>query len=371
MSDNNLIYKMAFANIAGITLDLGKKLLEVVGSEKAFFEASERDLVELLGQSNRILSRSTRDTSLRRAEQELRFIQSNDTVKTLYYDSPSYPRRLLEIEDAPMMLYCIGSCDMNTKHVVSIVGTRHSTPMGVKFCDRFVAELTELVPDVVVVSGLAYGIDIASHRAALSHGAPTIAVMAKGLNRIYPAVHRRDAIEIVKRGGLLVTEYMTLDEMHKSNFLARNRIIAGLSDCTIVVESASHGGSLVTASLAMSYNRDVMAVPGRVGDEFSRGCNKLIAGNRAALLTDAEQFVAAMQWSSTPKASVDKRTLFPDLTPQQQSIIDKLKTADGPLYVNDIAAATAMPAYQVTGCLVELDFMGLVVTLPGGRYALA
>ncbi len=370
MIENELIYQMAFADIDGLTLQLGKQLLEVVGDERTFFEMSERDLVSLVGKSSRLLTRETRDASLKRAEKELEFIAATDKLTTVYHTSPCYPRRLLEVDDAPMMLYAIGDCDMNAPHVVSIVGTRHATAGGVKFCDSFVAELIELVPDVIVVSGLAYGIDIAGHRAAVNHGARTIAVMARGLNRIYPAVHRRDAIEIINHNGLLLTEYMTGDEMHRSNFLARNRIIAALSDCTIVVESASHGGSLVTASLATSYNRDVMAVPGRVNDEFSRGCNKLIATNRAALLTDAEQFVTAMGWESVNRKSQGKRrSLFVELTEQEQSVVNYLKSCEEPRRADTIASHLNLPVYQVMSMLVELDFKGIVSTMPGGRYS--
>ncbi len=369
--NEDLLHSVAFAALPGMNLDVGRKLLEVVGSEADFFKMKEGELVSLVGTSNRWFTRSTRDEVLRKADTEIRFIEDKN-VNAVYYTSPLYPRRLLEANDAPMMLYVTGACDMNSKHVVSVVGTRNATAAGVKFCDNFVGQLSAMLPDVVIVSGLAYGIDIAAHRAAMAHGVGTVAVMARGLNRIYPAVHRRDAVNIIKHGGALVTDYMSQDEMHKGNFLARNRIIAALADVTVVVESASHGGSLVTASLAMSYNRDVMAVPGRVTDEMSRGCNKLIAGNRAALLTDANQLVESMRWDvdirQTPIAK--QLSLFEDLNENEQAIVNVLRGAEQPMHANDIAHAVRQPAYLVTSTLVELDFKGIIATLPGSRYQL-
>lgn len=372
MSNDLLLHQIAFAALPGMTLDLGRQLLEVVGDESRFFAMSEKELVETIGTTNRMFERHTRNNVLHRAESELEFI-SDKKIEPVYYTSPRYPRRLNEINDAPMMLYVTGDCDLNSRHAVSVVGTRNATPAGVQFCDTFVGELASMLPDVLIVSGLAYGIDIAAHRAAMRHDAHTVAVMARGLNRIYPAVHRRDAVNIVKHGGALVTDYMSQDELHKGNFLARNRIIAAMADVTVVVESASHGGSLVTASLAMGYNRDVMAVPGRLGDEMSRGCNKLIAANRAALLTSARQLVEAMRWDAdmaSPPPAARQLSLFDELDDNERAIVEVLRSADAPLHGNDIAAAVHQPTYIVTSTLVELDFKGVITTLPGSRYQL-
>ena len=218
------------------------------------------------------------------------------------------------------------------------------------------------------MSGLAYGIDIAAHRAALKHGVPTVAVLPRGLNRIYPAMHRNDAIAIAKHGGMLLTDYTSQDVVQKSNFLARNRIVAALSDCTVIVESAGSGGALVTASLAMSYDRDVMAVPGRCGDEFSVGCNKLIASNKAALITGADDLLAAMRWESQSKAP-QQLELFQDLTKEEQAVVDVIRD-QGEVHLNTLADILQQPVYKLMSILVELDCKNVISTLPGCRYTL-
>ena len=217
-----------------------------------------------------------------------------------------------------------------------------------------------------MVSGLAYGIDIAAHRAALKHGVPTVAVLPRGLNHIYPSMHRPDAVAIAKHGGMLLTDYTSQDEVQKSNFLARNRIVAALSDCTVVVESAGSGGALVTASLAMSYNRDVMALPGRCGDEYSAGCNKLIATNKAALITGADDLMAAMRWESA-RQEPQPLTLFPDLTKEEQAVVDVIRDR-GEIHINALADALHLPVYKLMSVLVELDCKNVIATLPGCRY---
>lgn len=366
-----MLYQMAFAAMPGMGVDIAKQLLDIIGDEKQFFLMKEGELAQLLGPTNRWCSKTTRDKILRKAQKELDFI-ANKKITPIYYTSPQFPKRLLEANDAPIILYTTGDCDLNAKRVVSMVGTRNATPAGIKFCDNFVKDLSALIPNVLIVSGLAYGIDIASHRAAINHGAPTVAVMARGLNHIYPAVHRRDAVNIVNHGGALVTDYMSQDELHKGNFLARNRIIAALADVTIVVESASHGGSLVTASIAMGYNRDVMAVPGRVTDEMSKGCNKLIAANRAALLTNAQQLIDTMMWDVEAQPTMPRQlNLFNELNDTEREVVNVLRQSAEPVYANDIARVLQRPAYLVTSTLVELDFKGIIVTLPGSRYQLA
>ena len=249
------------------------------------------------------------------------------------------------------------------------MGTRHATQYGIRFCDTLIAELAQRLPDLVVVSGLAYGIDIAAHRAALKHGVPTVAVLPRGLNHIYPAMHRNDAIAIAKHGGMLLTDYTSQDEVQKSNFLARNRIVAALSDCTVIVESAGSGGALVTASLAMSYNRDVMAVPGRCGDEFSVGCNKLIATNKAALITCADDLMTAMRWEGLARQP-QQLDLFPDLTKEEQAVVDVIRN-QGEIHLNTLADVLHTPVYKLMSVLVELDCKKVIATLPGCRYTLA
>ena len=364
--NKELLYRIAFASVRGMGIDLARKFLDVINHEKNFFEMSETELRAITHSRSQICTGSYRDQMLERAKRELEFIERKN-VNVTYFTQDSYPKRLLEATDAPLILYSSGKCNLNAKHIISIVGTRHATPAGTKLCQEIVHDLSQKLDDVVIVSGLAYGIDISAHRAALKHNVPTVAVLAQGLNKIYPATHRNDAVKIIKQGGAIVTDYQSQDEIHKGNFLARNRIIAALADCTLVVESADKGGALVTASLAQSYDRDVFAIPGRVGDEFSRGCNRLIRDNRAMLVTCADDIINAMRWEKHNAEPVQQE-LFPELGADEKKIIDVLKQCDN-MHINDLANDLQIPIYKLMGALVELDCKGLIVTLPGCRYA--
>ena len=366
----DILYRMAFAGIRGMGVELAQRLLDVVGSEKEFFAMSDSDLKSITRSSSKVWERAHRDEMLRKAERELEFVESKN-IKVLYFTDADFPQRLLNASDAPVLLYTIGSCDLNAKHVISIVGTRRSTHYGAAFCDKLVEGLSLLLDnDLVIVSGLAYGSDINAHRAALKYGIPTVGVQACGLNKIYPANHRNDAAHMVQQGGAVVSDYTSQDVIHSVNFLARNRIIAALSDCTVVVESASKGGSLVTANIAASYSRDVFAVPGRVNDEFSKGCNRLIMNNQAAAITCAEDLLKAMRWESRLAPEKAKELeLFPQLTKEEQTVVDTLRK-QGDLHINDLAGLMALPIYRLMAILVELDTKGVIATLPGCRYSL-
>ena len=350
-------------------VELAQRLKEFIPDEREFFSMPEKNLKQIIGGRSRIHTTAYRNSRLIKAEKELKFLETK-SIKSIYYTDSCYPQRLLEACDAPLMLYTLGNCDFNTKHVISMVGTRHCTSYGQRMCDDLVKQLKDSLKDIVIISGLAYGIDIASHRACLRHDVPTIAVMAKGLNSIYPAEHRNDAIAILNSHGAVLTEYLSSDEITKGNFLARNRIIAGMADCTVIIESASSGGSLVTASLANSYNRDVFAVPGRVGDEFSKGCNGLIRHNKAMSITCADDIIDAMRWenlqSSNPPQQIE---LFPTLSAEEQKIVDFLKM-EGDSHINTISSKLNMPVYRVLSTLMELDCKGVVITMPGSRYAI-
>ncbi|MBQ6080735.1 MAG: DNA-processing protein DprA [Muribaculaceae bacterium] len=362
-----LTYRIAFASMQGMSVDLARKLLDVVGSEEQFFAMGEKELRDLTRGRSKIYGDNYRRECLQRALKEEAFVRDNGIAVT-YFTENNYPHRLIEAPDAPAMFYSLGKCDLEAPHIISVVGTRHATQYGIRFCDTLIGELAQRLPDLVVVSGLAYGIDIAAHRAALKHGVPTVAVLPRGLNRIYPAMHRNDAVAIVKSGGLLLTDYTSQDTVQKSNFLARNRIVAALSDCTVIVESAGSGGALVTASLAMSYNRDVMAVPGRCGDEFSTGCNKLIATNKAALITSADDLMAAMRWESVQQEP-QQLSLFPELTKEEQAVVDVIRN-HGEIHINSLADTLKFPVYKLMSILVELDCKNVIATLPGCRYSM-
>lgn len=368
-SGSELLYRMAFASIRGMGYELAQRILDVIPTEMEFFSMGEGDLRSITGRRSKVWERAYRDEMLRKAEQELKFVEDKH-IKVLYFRDDDYPRRLSEASDAPILLYVIGDCDLNSKHMISIVGTRRSTHYGAAFCDFLVKDLSQMLDDLVIVSGLAYGTDINAHRAALKYGVPTVGVQACGLNKIYPAEHRDDAAHMVQQGGAVVSDYTSQDEIHRGNFLARNRIIAALSDCTLIVESANKGGALVTANIAASYSRDVFALPGRVTDEYSKGCNRLIMNNQAAAVTCAEDLLRAMRWESKliPEQAKELE-LFPQLTAEQQKVVDILRK-NGDLHINDIAGLMALPIYRLMATLVELDTQGVVATLPGCRYTL-
>ncbi|MBR5638557.1 MAG: DNA-processing protein DprA [Muribaculaceae bacterium] len=370
VGSSDILYRMAFAGIRGMGVELAQRLLDIIPSEKEFFAISERELKSITGSRSKVWERSFRDEVLRKAEAELRFVEQRK-VKVLYFTDENYPKRLLNAIDAPVLLYVIGGCNLNAKHIISIVGTRRSTHYGAAFCDKFVEGLSKMLEgELVIVSGLAYGTDINAHRAALKYNVPTVGVQACGLNKIYPAEHRDDAAHMVQHGGAVVSDYTSQDQIHRGNFLARNRIIAALSDCTVIVESANKGGALVTANIASSYSRDVFAVPGRVGDEFSKGCNRLIMNNQAAAITCAEDLVKAMRWESKLIPETAKELeLFPELSAEQQKVVDILRK-NGDQHINDLAGLMALPIYRLMATLVELDTKGVIATLPGCRYTL-
>jgi DNA processing protein len=258
---------------------------------------------------------------------------------------------------------------LDALHVVSVVGTRHATPYGADLCHSFVRDLKELCPDVLIVSGLAYGIDINAHRAALQYGFPTVGVLAHGLDRIYPAVHRKTAVAMLEHGGLL-TEFMSGTNPDRQNFVKRNRIVAGMSDATIVVESADKGGALITAELAESYHRDCFAFPGRTTDVYSKGCNSLIKNNKASLILSVEDFVEAMGWIAHKPKEVVQRELFPDLTEEEKKVVDLMQQLSDGIQINTLVVEANIPINRMSALLFELEMKGVVRALAGGVYRL-
>lgn len=293
-------------------------------------------------------------------------------IRHLYPAHPDYPQRLLNCIDAPVGLFSLGNADLNCEHIISIVGTRQSTAYGHDCIHNILAEMKQKVPDVLVVSGLAYGIDVCAHKESLSAGLPTVGVLAHGLDTMYPASHRNIAAEMVRQGGLL-TEYPSQTRGDRQNFLRRNRIVAGISDCTIVAESMAHGGSLVTARIANDYGREVFALPGRIGDKASEGCNALIRTNKANILTSAQDIIDMMGWQSVQqkqeiRAQGIQTELFLSLSPEQQLVADALK--DNDLQMNLIAVKTGLHISKVSALLFELEMRGIVKAYAGGTYHL-
>ena len=308
------------------------------------------------------------DDALHRAAAEMEFMQKGG-VRALCLDDEDYPQRLRECADAPVVVFYKGTSDLNQQYVVDMVGTRHCTPYGQDLVRRFISDLRRLCPQVLIVSGLAYGIDICAHRNALEQGYETVGVLAHGLDQIYPPRHRDTAVEMVKNGGLL-TEYMSQTEALPNNFRQRNRIVAGMSDATILVESAVKGGGLITCRIAQEYGRDVFAFPGNVGQPYSEGCNLMIRNNTAALITSAEEFVEAMGWQTmTDRPEVIERQLFPDLTEEERRVVMLLQDTND-LQLNLISVKTNISIGQLTALLFSLEMKGVVRPMAGGTYHL-
>ncbi len=373
MSSQEILNTAILTRLSYYHLNTMAELYRQLGSATAIVE-QRKELRTLFPSLPRKISEALSDIDAvrKRAEEELAYAERHGiTVLTPLDDG--YPRRLKECDDAPLMLFYKGTADLNATHIINIVGTRHSTPYGQDLVRRFVADLRTLCPDVLIVSGLAYGIDICAHRQALDNGLATIGVLAHGLDDLYPTAHRDTANRMVAQGGLL-TEFMTRTNADKLNFVRRNRITAGISDACVLVESAAKGGGLITTRISKDYNRDVFAFPGPVGAPYSEGCNRLIRDNGAALITSAEDLVRAMGWEqdallAQARRQGIERQLFPDLSADEQKVVSLLqKTND--LQLNIISVKCALPVGTVTSLLFTLEMKGVVKAFAGGTYHL-
>lgn len=363
-----LLYRIALTKINGIGDILARNLMDIFGDEESIFRAHKKELMSIPGISNGLVPEIMNPDVLRKAEKELRFVEKNN-ILTYFYKDDDYPARLKECVDAPVLLYYKGKADLNAIKIISIVGTRRSTNYGVSFCENFLSEIASLFPETLIVSGLAYGIDVAAHRYALKSKLPTVGVLAHGLDRIYPSAHRQIAMEMLENGGLL-TEFPNETEPDKFNFVRRNRIVAGMADAVIVVQTGTKGGSLITAELANSYNKDVFAVPGRVTDNDSAGCNMLIEQNKAALLQSAATFTRFMQWDTKKQAvRLQQKQLFLDLTEDEQSIYDLLSEA-GALHLNLLANQLGIPMSVLLSTLLTMEMKGIIRGGAGNMYQL-
>ena len=338
-------------------------LIDRVGNRKA------KDLIRHYGSARAALENDHTlegvHAALQRADQELDFIAKHH-LSTFYYEDADYPQRLSQCPDCPLLLYGKGNLRPNDGKFVSVVGTRSPSDRGKQLCRELVMDLAKKVPDVTIVSGLAYGIDVTAHRAALEAGLPTIIIPGHGLDRIYPSTHRQVAVQALKNGGIL-TEYMSGTEPHGPNFVARNRIIAGMADAVIVIESALKGGSLITADLANSYNRDVFAYPGRVTDPYSQGCNYLIRTNRAHLMEGAANLRYVMRWDQNRPVIERQTALFREYTEEEQRVMECFE-GQNMVSLDDIIVKTDLPTTKLASLLLNLEFDGIVMALPGKRY---
>ena len=368
MSCSELKYQIGLTLIKGIGNVLAKNLVAYVGSAEGIFREKRQTLAKIPG-IGEVLSREiVNQEVLIRAEEELAFIDKNG-IKCFYFADKEYPFRLKECPDSPIMLFTKGKAKLNDGKFVAVVGTRNATEAGKENCRNLLSSLSALQPQTTIVSGLAYGIDICAHKASLEFGLPGIAVLGHGLDRIYPSMHR-SVSEKMQMDGLLVTEYLSKTNPDRQNFVQRNRIIAGLCDALVVVESGAKGGSLITAVMANDYNRDVFAFPGRVGDEFSAGCNALIKKHQASLIESGADLMHFMNWDETPKKSVEalQPTLFSDLSEEESEILSMLRKSPDGVHVNELAVSSGKPFSRISSLLLNMEFGGLVKCLPGGIY---
>lgn len=349
------------------------QLYRRLGSATAVIE-HRRNIRDILPDASPKLVQSLQqlDEPLHRAEIELQWDLENG-VMPLCMNDENYPQRLRQCDDAPLMLFYKGNINLNQRRVICVVGTRRNTVYGEDLIRRFMRELRQLCPQLLVISGLAYGVDIIAHRQALQNGYPTVGVLAHGVDYLYPARHKQTADEMVKKGGLL-TEFLTQTNADKVNFVRRNRIVAGISDACVVVESAAHGGGLITASLARTYNREVFAFPGNVGSQYSEGCNSLIRDNVAGLISNADDFVKSMNWDDDVKLQRAQqvgieRQLFPDLSTEERQVVSALKKHND-LQINMLSVQADIPIAHLTAILFSLEMKGVLKALPGGMYHL-
>lgn len=366
-NQDELLSKIALSLVPGIGSITAKSLITACGSAEQVFGEQEKVLRTIPGIGTVLAKNILQSKVLPRAAKEVEFISRNNVTAHFYLDE-SYPQRLTNCVDAPMLLFSKGNANLNPSKVISIVGTRNATEYGRELVDKLISDLAGRGYDLQIVSGLAYGIDIQAHLAALRHGIPTVCVLAHGLDTVYPTLHKNIAREMCDHEGGMVSDFLSHTVLDRKNFLRRNRIIAGLADAVIVVESAKKGGALLTAELAVSYNRDLFAFPGRVGETYSEGTHYLIKSNRAGLIENIGDLEYCMDWQPvTGNPECSQLRLFAELTPDQQTIVDLLQK-EGVSDIDQISMLSEMPVNRVSPVLLSLEFAGIVKSLPGKMF---
>ena len=366
VTEEQLLCRIALTLIKGVGSVLARQLLHFMGSPEAIFADRSELARKLPRASHRLIDAVFAPAVMERARRELEQIRAKG-LQTYFITDENYPPLLKECVDAPILFYYKGNANLSPARALSIVGTRNITAYGRSATERIIADLAHAIPDLLIVSGLAYGVDVTAHKAALAHGLPTVGVLAHGLDRIYPSSHRSVATEMLAHGGLL-TDYPTGTEPERFNFVGRNRIVAGLSHATLVIESAAKGGSLITAELASDYNRDVLALPGRATDSRSAGCNALIREQKAALVTSAEDILSLLSWSSTTEAIPQILAFEPDNWPDTP--VAQLLLRAQSISVDDLTRETGLSINDVSAQLFDMELDGLIRSLPGGMYTI-
>lgn len=363
MEEEKLFYTLALQTVIGIGPVTAKRLIDYFETPKEIFQANQKEIIQV-HQIGTVLWNKIHDPLvLKRAELELKAIQDRN-ISVCYYKDPRYPQLLKECDDSPVLLFHTNNnFELNNRRIISIIGTRNPSKRGIDFCRELIHDLKSYNP--IIISGLAYGIDVCAHTAALEEGLDTYAVLGHGLNKIYPERHYSVAKQIEERGGSLISEFWMNSRIDRENFIQRNRIVAGMSQAVIVVESAIKGGSMSTVTFANDYNRDVFAVPGRTTDLMSQGCNQVIKNNRAQLLNNASDIVQTLNWDQVKKKpKVIQPQLFLDLSDDEQKVYDFLISCEREL-LDIIALSCEMPIYKVSSTLLNLELKGAIRPLPG------
>jgi DNA processing protein len=365
MDQASVLHQIAITRIPHVGNILVKTLISYCGGIEEVFRARKKELLKIPGIGETVADSVVQNDTFAEAEKELTFIEKHQ-IKVFFYLDKNYPQRLRQLPDSPPILYFKGNANLDHERTIGIVGTRQPTPHGVAICEEIVDGLKGY--NVLTISGLAYGIDVTAHRKSLECGIPTIGVMGNGFRQIYPATHRSVAEKMLQSGGLL-TEFAHYVRPDRENFPMRNRIIAGLSDAVIVVETATSGGSIITAQLANDYNKDVFAVPGRVKDKFSQGCNQLIKSNRAALLESAADVAYVMGWNGGNSTKSRQASLFVELSDTEQKVVDLLRQEEV-IGIDQLMYLSQLSNSALAALLLELEFKGVVKSLPGKQYML-
>lgn len=364
--NSELLYQLALTLVPNVGDVHAKVLVQHYGSAKAIFSAKKADLEKIEGIGAVTANGIKKFNEFDIAEREIAFIEKYK-IKPLFLNDAGYPQRLLHCYDSPILLFYKGTADLNASKIVCIVGTRSSTDYGKAFTEKLVADLS--ARNILIASGLAFGIDACAHKAALKNGLPTVGVVGHGLDTIYPAEHAGLAKDMLKGDGGLLSEFFSKTKPDKHNFPLRNRVVAGLSDALVVVETAIKGGSMITAKLADAYNRDVFAVPGRTVDKNSTGCNYLVKNNKAVLLTDADQLVEVMGWTEKKAKPKMQRELFIELSPDERQMVDLLQGKEL-MHIDEINIVSGLSSSAVAAAILSLELQGIVSCLPGKRYKL-
>ncbi len=363
MRHEDLFYLLALQHVDGVGDIVAKKLLQHCGSAEAIFTTKSAKLRNIDGIGSITAAKLSDKSIFKKAEAELNFIESN-AIGVLSFRDENYPEKLKHCPDGPLLLFSSGKINLKNQRIISIVGTRQITSYGIETCRKLIADLAPLNP--IIVSGFAYGVDIIAHQAAIEHNLQTIGVVAHGLNQIYPKAHKKYVAAMENNGGFL-TEFRSTSEPEKENFVKRNRIVAGMSEATIVIESAEKGGSLITANLANDYNRDVFAVPGRLTDKYSQGCNNLIKTQRANLLTAAADLIYILNWELETKSKAIQKQFFVSLEVDEQKIYDYLQTK-GKQLLDVVALECNFPIFKTASTLLNMELKGVIRPLPGKMF---